>query len=704
MRIKWLHLSDIHFNYKNFNSNNLRKDFISQIKIINEEEPFTHLFLSGDILFRYQDPSPDTINFLIELMNLMDLDNEHVIIVPGNHDHDRKIAIDLTTEYYTIDDEERLVNSFEKISEGETQALLNSFRNFDKVYSRLLGHSYYFSENPAPHIIDSYDHLNILRLNTAWLDTDSKNDKKLCCGSYDLQNLLAENEVILQQGVNIAIGHHPLDDFLPAERKRLIDLFKRYGFGLYFCGHRHKSSIDYNCNDDLLQLTCPGGFYDGYSTGGYVWGIIDDDSNFYKAEFFDWNDGNWCIDSSLDGTKNGVLYFNTKKFSHNSNIVAVDLKLLGGHIPPEQLFRAIGCSNIDIYKYDKPIDFPLEKNAPFIEEFCSNIDQLISEGKSVHLFPLAHIPLLLKIGFELQNQSKIIVHQYDREKDCWVFDKKTEKLSVSINEELLKEQDLVVSISTSHKVDRCQIDAAVSMQKYDFVEFKIDEFSLGEPLFHSDVVTVAKTVCDYLNNLVSDYRSVHLFAAIPCGLAIELGRRMLKSIYSNIYTYQFENKKYELALLINPVEERKSSTNISEEKKFLDNIECLFNDIVPLPMLGEIACGDISDAISESGDFFPYPSSLLSSGNYYCLKAKGDSMIDAGICEGDVVLVRQQETADDGQIVVAIVDHESTLKRLYHDHNNKKIILHPENKSYEDQYYDDVCIQGIVVKVIKDLF
>lgn len=78
-------------------------------------------------------------------------------------------------------------------------------------------------------------------------------------------------------------------------------------------------------------------------------------------------------------------------------------------------------------------------------------------------------------------------------------------------------------------------------------------------------------------------------------------------------------------------------------------------------------------------------------------------MIDAGIHDGDLVLVRQQETANYNDIVVALVDNEVTLKRYRPDPANRRIILHPENKRMKDIIVDECMIQGIAIKVIKDL-
>ena len=81
------------------------------------------------------------------------------------------------------------------------------------------------------------------------------------------------------------------------------------------------------------------------------------------------------------------------------------------------------------------------------------------------------------------------------------------------------------------------------------------------------------------------------------------------------------------------------------------------------------------------------------------LRTFGDSMIDAGISAGDLLVLRQQDYADEGEIVVALVGENATLKRFYK--KGRKIILHPENKTMKDIIVDDCQIQGVLVSCIK---
>lgn len=122
-----------------------------------------------------------------------------------------------------------------------------------------------------------------------------------------------------------------------------------------------------------------------------------------------------------------------------------------------------------------------------------------------------------------------------------------------------------------------------------------------------------------------------------------------------------------------------------------------------IPIVGEIACGSPILAEENIESYVTFSRELLGGGKFFILRAKGDSMINAGINDGDLVIVRQQETADEGQIVVALINDEATLKRYFRDKRRRKIRLHPENDEMEDMYFSSVSIQGVAVKILKDL-
>lgn len=118
-----------------------------------------------------------------------------------------------------------------------------------------------------------------------------------------------------------------------------------------------------------------------------------------------------------------------------------------------------------------------------------------------------------------------------------------------------------------------------------------------------------------------------------------------------------------------------------------------------VPLIGEIACGEPLFAVENIEESYTIPKSLFGDGELFMLTAKGNSMIDAGISKGDLLVVRRQTAANDGDIVVALIDNDATLKRIYH--KGGKIILHPENKQMKDIVLDKCNVQGVLVGCIK---
>lgn len=125
---------------------------------------------------------------------------------------------------------------------------------------------------------------------------------------------------------------------------------------------------------------------------------------------------------------------------------------------------------------------------------------------------------------------------------------------------------------------------------------------------------------------------------------------------------------------------------------------------VNVGLIGSISCGALTFAEQNVTEYFKLPTSLVGKGEFFMLQASGESMVNAGIDDGDLVIIRKQSTANDGDIVVALYGDDTTLKRFYKDTKNQRFILHPENDYMDDIIVDgELYIQGIAVKVIKDL-
>ena len=127
------------------------------------------------------------------------------------------------------------------------------------------------------------------------------------------------------------------------------------------------------------------------------------------------------------------------------------------------------------------------------------------------------------------------------------------------------------------------------------------------------------------------------------------------------------------------------------------------SDELEVPVLGKIAAGTPVEAIQNEVSRIPLPTNLEKNGDYFGLKVQGDSMIEAGINEGDTVIIRRTDTADNGKIVVALIDeHEAMLKRIRK--KGKVIALESANKNYETKIFgpDRVKVQGVLVSLYRN--
>ena len=134
----------------------------------------------------------------------------------------------------------------------------------------------------------------------------------------------------------------------------------------------------------------------------------------------------------------------------------------------------------------------------------------------------------------------------------------------------------------------------------------------------------------------------------------------------------------------------------------LDNRDSKKSDGREVPVLGSIAAGTPIEAIQNEISKVPLPNNIEKNGEYFGLKIQGDSMIDAGINEGDTVIVKKTDTADNGKIVVALIDdNEAMLKRIRR--KGKTVALESANRNYETKIFgpDRVKVQGILVSLYR---
>ena len=150
--------------------------------------------------------------------------------------------------------------------------------------------------------------------------------------------------------------------------------------------------------------------------------------------------------------------------------------------------------------------------------------------------------------------------------------------------------------------------------------------------------------------------------------------------------------------VVMPETEAKYSTSYTENPKI--PLE-LISSYQPIPMLGTITAGQPILAVENFEEVFYMPTGLFRGDDLFMLVVKGDSMIDAGIMNGDRVVIKRQDTANNGDIVAALIDDSATVKRFFKE--NGRFRLQPENKTMDPMYFEEVSIIGKVVGLIRNL-
>ena len=130
-----------------------------------------------------------------------------------------------------------------------------------------------------------------------------------------------------------------------------------------------------------------------------------------------------------------------------------------------------------------------------------------------------------------------------------------------------------------------------------------------------------------------------------------------------------------------------------------DNFNLSRREVVNIPLIGQVAAGQPLLAVENVAEYFPVPAEYMPNGETFMLKVKGDSMVNMGIYDGDQSIVKKQNTASNGEVIVALVDDSATVKRFYKE--NGHIRLQPENDFMDPIIVDDCEILGKVIGLIR---
>lgn len=314
-KLTWLHLSDIHFKYTNFDTMRMRDMLISKIEELSKTETFSFVVVSGDLSYQGNIDIKGLSSFFDAILCILSLDKSKLFIVPGNHDvcrsTPRKAALKTLLSEPTSD----IDSEMEKF-------LSDGFSVFNNFYKEYFEQDYPLENVHWVHIDDDY---NIIGINTA-----------ISCGSDNEEGTLKINSSRLftalkridkSNSLNIALGHHGIDCLSPLEQNNTINQFDDYGIDLYLCGHIHKANytVSADGNRDIPTITCGGTVVDDYSTAYFV--VESYDGEKCCAQYFCWNTNlqKWGIDNSVSRKldENGILSFPINK-KNNDEVDYID--------------------------------------------------------------------------------------------------------------------------------------------------------------------------------------------------------------------------------------------------------------------------------------------------------------------------------------------------------------------------------------------
>lgn len=207
-----------------------------------------------------------------------------------------------------------------------------------------------------------------------------------------------------------------------------------------------------------------------------------------------------------------------------------------------------------------------------------------------------------------------------------------------------------------------------------------------------------KEILDYL----TDFLKNHNYPPSVREIADAVGLRSTASVHRHLSILQEKRLIKRNPYNSRAIEVVGQNDDLTDKQHDADKIDIDNNiEMIQLPIIGSVAAGTPILAVENIEDYFPIPSSYAPSGTLFMLKVRGDSMIEVGINDGDLIMVRQQPSAENGEIVVALIDDSATVKTLYRKDGH--IVLQPENSSMEAFIADDAQILGKVFGVYRFL-
>ena len=306
MTFRWLHISDIHFNFRQFDTNLMRRSLLSYLKdIVFLYKKIDAVFITGDFRFapekKYEE---DSICFLHNILKVLNLTINDLYIVPGNHDVSRsseriKIINNILEEYdpHTGDISERF---FRYLYDDK----IDFIEFAKKLYIENKERTKCYTYKNNPHFIVETEKVDILHLDTAFFSCKTSSDEhgQLILGTKYIDSLLNKR---LSMKPIIALGHHPLSSLDSTEYNCIFSIFKKHNIHIYIAGHSHAAEIvdsrSIDLNYEIYQIFSSNLYYSKNGKVNFLIGEYNIFDDFYYIDAYYWNSTQnaWCPDNAF---------------------------------------------------------------------------------------------------------------------------------------------------------------------------------------------------------------------------------------------------------------------------------------------------------------------------------------------------------------------------------------------------------------------
>lgn len=354
-KLNWVHLSDIHFTYKDYCTNTMRNLLLKYLKSLSSNQKFDFIVITGDIVFQGGKYENDLINFINDILSSLNLTKNELYIVPGNHDLKRDKMTSLALE--NLAKENDLKATLHKELEDGFKKRQKAFFTFLK---KVTNNSY---TNTKLHTVKSLDKCNLIHLNTAWSCGNTYEEGSLRIGLNRLTETLKEVEG--SEKINIAIGHHTIECFHESERDKIINRFVDQDIDIYLAGHVHKPKYHFEANNNRIipMFVCGSGMVQNFGINNFLICNIDLETKQGKTTYHSWNNDleKWDIDSNVGRQVNkGNQIFNIDRLKKNDNVLEI-------------LEQEYVDSNLDVNEFK---EFLIEFHSQFKYNGSQKFDQI----------------------------------------------------------------------------------------------------------------------------------------------------------------------------------------------------------------------------------------------------------------------------------------------------------------------------------------